>query len=453
LSALPPLEESEKSKLLRDFMFSANNACFELVDVTKMITKEGGWNAPFATIKNRFVASSPITGSGAATDESSLLTNEIMRIRRGISTQIASGQIPTINSDSCKKSEYGQDDDRLLSTKHEEELSKKVLAIVDDLCLSDASNSSGWLRAAQCLTAKSELIADRIGLSKGFSRSEDFAIPTPRPQKKKKFDLATLERIQERQDSLLYKNWIKHIGNDLSVYVRHSWSSFSSLVGCASEISHQFEDEMDFDKGESTKSAQLIALNKFQRMHQAKDFLKWQESWGGIFVCALRNLALRFMCTALFILLSKETLEAEDRVLMAEIFEMIGVSFYTELMASQNYGYPMNVMAQKRRRDLATVSKGCFEKAVNIVEEHNSEEEDDSSENRETWDLLFMIGKVRKIFVYLFCFQSISCLRFITVLSLFFISSVRKRLQAPTASSISMILALIASTSNTWPRP
>jgi hypothetical protein len=99
------------------------------------------------------------------------------------------------------------------------------------------------------------------------------------------------------------------------------------------------------------------------------------------------------MCTALYVLQCKKVLEIEDKVIMSEICESLGIALYTDLMASQNYGYPMHEMALKRKRDLANAAKCCFQAATDIVDDPSGK--DESSEGRATWDLLFMIGKVR----------------------------------------------------------
>jgi hypothetical protein len=390
-SALPPLEESEESTILREFMFSVNDTKLGLEGIARLIEKGEDWNAPFRKIESHLAPSNRHEETG--TDES-YLAYEIMRVRRGISSELASGQVPMNQTDSGQKakSDSSTDDERLLSSRHEEEISKKFFAIVDDLCLGDARNTTSWYRAAQCLAVKAELIADRLGLSKGFARNHNFSIPIPQPQKKKSLLIDALEAEQELEDSLLSKNWIQCLGNDLSVYARYLWSSFPSLVTCSAQISQHNEDDMAVDGDKN--STESIALREIEAMHRSGDSLKWQEAWGGIFVCALRKLALRFMCTALYIVQSNNETDADDIMLMSEICEMIGVALYSELMASQNYGYPMHIMAQKRKRQIAMVAKTSFQSAVDIVQGQGN---DDDSENRETWDLTLLVGKVRRI--------------------------------------------------------
>ena len=326
------------------------------------------------------------------------LANDVMRVRRGISGQLASGQLPSSVSDAGKnKSDQGPEDERLLSTRQEEEISKKFSAIFDDLCLGDINNCKGWYRAAQCLVAKAELIADRLGLSLGFDRNTDFSIPVPRPKRKESVFISVLEAEQEDEDTRMNKSWISHLGKDLSIYTEHSWSSFDSLISCSSKISKQLEEDMEIDNSRNSPPSQSVAWREIEAMYNSGNFLQWQEAWGGIFVGVLRKLALRFTCTGLFILQSKSSMDAEDRILISEIIESIGISHYSELMGSQAYGYPMHIMSQKRKRNLAHAAKMSFQAALDIVEHDGNDEgseNDDSSDARVTWDLLFMIGKV-----------------------------------------------------------
>jgi hypothetical protein len=317
-----------------------------------------------------------------------------MEVRRGISSQLARGPLPVITSDSGRnKSDTGVDDDRASAIKNESEMSKKFFAILNDLCLGDTKNSEGWYRAAQCLTMKAELIADRLGLSKGFTRSTDFSIPTLRPPSKRSLSLSELEAEQERQAPVC-GDWVHWLGQDLSLYLRHSWSSFSSLRECSAEIGKEGYSDMDTRSCEDRdEAARLIAWREIESLYQSEDYVGWQEAWGGIFVDSLRKLSVRFMCTALYVLQCKKVLEIEDKVIMSEIYESLGIALYTDLMASQNYGYPMHEMALKRKRDLANGAKCCFQAATDIVDDPSGK--DESSEGRATWDLLFMIGKVR----------------------------------------------------------
>jgi len=85
---------------------------------------------------------------------------------------------------------------------------------------------------------------------------------------------------------------------------------------------------------------------------------------------------------------------------MSEMCESLGNAFYSELMASQSYGWPMRTVTSKKKRDLAVLANVCFQAAIRHADD--SIETDDENENHCTWDLLFMVGKVSMILFAVF---------------------------------------------------
>lgn len=399
-SALPPLQESARSKALKSFMFSTDGSYPGLEDVTCLVRKQENWNHAFGEIHNHLRCDSD-TSEDMTSGSPFSMVDEAMEVRRGISSQLARGPLPVVSDSSKNKSEAGVDEERASAITNEEEMSKKFFAILDDLCLGEINNIEGWYRASQCLTMKAELIADRLGLSKGFARSTGFSIPSVRPPSKQSLSVIELEAEQERQ-AVASGDWIHWIGQDLSFCIRYLWSSFLSLQECSAEIGEKGYINLDI-KGcrDSDEKARLVAWRKFESLYQSEDYVGWQEAWGGIFVDSLRKLSLRFMCTAMYILNCKDVLEPKDKVLMSEVSESLAIALYTDLMASQNYGYPMHEMTLKRKRDLANAAKSCFQAAADTVDDPS--EKDDNSQNKATWDLLFMIGKVRRMKTYFSC--------------------------------------------------
>lgn len=385
-SALPPLEENDKSKALQSFLFSTTETYLTLDQISSLVNKGVDWETPFAPIKVHLAFD-----DGNTPADPSMETEETMRVRRGILSELASGQLPVGTNEVGKgKSDQVQDDDRLATIKNEEEISKKFEAILGDLCLGNAQNSQGWYRAAQCVNTKAELIADRLGLSKGFARNTNFAIHLPEPRSVQGIDRERLEQEQDEEDALINANWIHYLGGDLSVYAKFSWASFDSLRMCSDQVGKSCRGRV----AEDGKPSQRVIWKMIDSLYRKENYLAWQEAWGGIFVFALRKLSVRFMSVALYLLLSKNEQEAEDRVLISELCESLGVVLYSDLMGSQNYGYPMRCMGLKRKRNLASASKACFRAAVDIVEEPVTTD-DSSDDSQATWDLLFMIGKVR----------------------------------------------------------
>lgn len=385
-SALPPQEESKRSRALREFVFAGDKNYFNLDDVIGLVNQRDGWEVSFSRVRNSILVNEEFSDEGNLCLEA----REAMQVRRGLSSRLASGPLPIV-SELGRHKETGVDDDRSHTIRQEEEISKKFTAVIDDLSLSDVDKCEGWYRAAQCLTMKADVIADRLGLNLGFSRIKDFSVPTHRFCRPLQLNIFDLESEQGKEEAV--SSQIGFLGNDLSVYVSHSWSSFDSLRECAAKTRYPGSEYSRLFRETYSVSYQAV-WKKIESQFEKSDYLGWCESWGGIFVNALRRMSLRFMCIALYILRSKESKNSMDKVLMSEISEALGVSIYSELMASQSYGWPMKTLTAKRKRDLSFAARACFESAIDLVE--NSSTDDDGSEERATWDLLFMVGKVRK---------------------------------------------------------
>ena len=107
---------------------------------------------------------------------------------------------------------------------------------------------------------------------------------------------------------------------------------------------------------------------------------------------ALRNLAVRSMSIALYILQSRKEMSSDLKVLLSDVCENLGNNFYSGVMTSQSYGWPMLAMTTKRKRTLAIIAKSCYQASIKHADD--SVEEDDDIDKHSTWDLQFMVGKV-----------------------------------------------------------
>ncbi|MGK3735025.1 MAG: hypothetical protein ACI90V_001864 [Bacillariaceae sp.] len=385
-AALPSLRESEQSKALRCFVLSGDNVD---LNINSLLSMDEEWNFPFTIVRDS------ITVNKDSLDDNenvSLDESEAMQVRRGLSKQLAIGPLPIVSSDPKSKSETGVDDDRSQTIRNEKAIAKKFNAILDDLCLSDADNWEGYYRASQCCTMKADAIADRLGLTLGFSRIKDFSVPAQRTSSQRSIDISKLKDEQEKEEIMSKQTML--LGHDFSLFMNNAWSSFSSLRNCITTLKERSKVENDIYSGRNNTA--LDVWDEIDLKYSEGDFLGWQEACGGIFVSALRNLSIRFMCVALYIVQCKQPeSSSEDQVLMSEICESLGNGFYSELTASQNYGWSMRTVTSKRKRDLAVMAKVCFQAAIKHADD--SVENDDDKKDHATWDLLFMVGKVRII--------------------------------------------------------
>ena len=389
-SALPTVKESAKTTTIRNYVFSASDSYLSPQQIERMVKRASGWDAVVSSIRDQLTESKDDDDSSQGSNDD---TEVAMRIRRGILSQLAEGVLPTISNENSKgKSDQTQDDDRFTTMKNEEEIAKKFDAILDAICLGDARNSGSWFRAAQCLNAKAELIADRLGRNKDFASIDNFTVPLPQHRSVRGIQLDVLLQEQEDADALIDENSIHYLGNNLATYVTFTWASHESLRACSESLGEKYRDLMVDDRG-SQNRRQYNIWKSIDALYRKGDYLSWQEAWGGMFVFALRKMAVRLMAVAHYLLQSKVDKMAEDNVLMSELSESLGLIFYSDLSGSQNYGYPMRPMSMRRKRELAMTAKACFESAVACVNE--PEKADDASEEgHTTWDLMFIIGKV-----------------------------------------------------------
>jgi hypothetical protein len=375
--ALPPLEETEKSKMMRSFLFSGASERFGLNDVVAIVTQAPEWQNLFVGTRSWLCTNESQSRDG---DNQVASDDETVIVRKGLLAQLAMGDLPAFSNEVG-----GKEDDRAGARRYEEELSKKFFTIFNTLCFDDPNNVRGWFRAAECLTLKSNFIADRLGLSLGFARNANFAIPEQRPPPVTRISAAALEEKQERELVQTESGWIPFLGNDLSLYMKHHWSAFDSLRSLSAQLLT--------GKGQAGSRGGVAALYEqaeqhLQEMQEKGRHLQWQQSWGGMFITALERMAVRCMCLAVFIFFEQHsTMSAEDKKLMPEVFESLGITFYSNLMGSQGYGYPMHVLPKKRKRQLAETAKTCFETSVNIARKEHAAD-------TEVWDLMFMVGKV-----------------------------------------------------------
>jgi len=176
------------------------------------------------------------------------------------------------------------------------------------------------------------------------------------------------------------------LGHDYSLYMNHAWSSFSSLRDFVTKMKESFDD----DKSQHI-NLPLAAWKEIDSKYDEGKYLEWQEACGGLFISALRNLSIRFLCVALYILQSKPEIDSNIKVLLSDVCETLGNKFYSEMMTSQKYGWPMRVVTSERKRDIAVIAKACY--LASIKHADDSIDEGDNSDDHSTWDLQFMVGK------------------------------------------------------------
>jgi hypothetical protein len=258
---------------------------------------------------------------------------------------------------------------------------RKFKAIVDDLSLGNTYNSSGWFQAAQCLIARAELIADRLGQSKGFSTCRNFIVSDRRGTSDHCQRIAGLLSKQNQEAERVAVKWKSQVGRDLSLYSQYSWCSFSSLQAFQARMLSCQDDTGDIE-----------TCNEIRCLEANGKLAEWQIAWGGLFVSSLREIAHRCLVFALCVVYRHRSRNAQQsqHALVAQIAETQGSLLYSELSGSQVYGYPMHTMPQLLKREIARAAIVCFEESIDNLSFVNDKD------CKGTWDLKFMIGKVRR---------------------------------------------------------
>ena len=401
-SALPAVDDSERSRVIRRFLFSGDCEYFSHRDVIDLLNR-GSEQAQTNSALPDWVwemEQPPGLESGVGKHVDREMEDAFL-VRKGICHELAQGPLPLLSGSSTDGTKAAKStaqdstlEERIVAISNEEELSKKFDAIVDDLCYGDPVNSKGWYDASQCLLMKADLTADRLGLSKGFSRARDFHVPVTRIDLEFKSTLAHLIDEQGKEFERNSQGWITYLGNDLSVYIHHQWASFSSLRKCFDEIGSGYSDTLKGGLVDEDNYAAHV-LQEIGSLYDKGDYIGWQQAWGGLFVGALRKMSLRCMFIALYLLRRQDSELGSEGLLTSEIAESLGIFYYSELMASQVYGYPMHVMTDHQKRRFAETALTCFQFAVDAL---GAATNDKNPETRQTWDLAFMKGKVRQFF-------------------------------------------------------
>lgn len=381
LAALPPVQESEKARMIRKYLFSTDPQYLDLKGVRSLVSNGHNWDAYFSGLSDWDWKIIRDNDRSSTPDEADV-------VRRGVLNLIAQGPLPQYQDGGS------ENDERTASAHTEDELSRKFTAVLDHLCHGNTTDFEEWCKAAQCLLVKADLVADRLGLTKGFCRVKDYIVGERPRLAEIGCRLADVIAEQERESHLRDEGWTQTLGSSLSHYVEHSWSSFESLRDCAERVGHHYSSQ-SAQKGDG-EAFEAQVWEDIQVLYSKNDYVGWQQAWGGIFVSSLRIAAYRCLGLALCVLGRREGTSAET-ILKSEIAESFGVTLYSELMGGQVYGYPMHAMTKYRRRELAEASLACFEHAIEIATRPEETKTDDET-TRMMWDLHFMVGKVSALF-------------------------------------------------------
>lgn len=400
-TALPPAEETKVSKEIRRFLFSPDN------DIE--IIRSSGSDKPLG------FPDWVLSQSEAISSQSAQVVDDVDIIRKGVCHELAKGSIMKLDGQHPSSDDQGLSEERERSKNNELSLSKKFCAVLDDLCY-NPKNIEGWIVLSECLGFKADIICDRLVPLNEPHNSADFILTND--SRRLHPSTLTLEELQGRQIDefkATREKWLPFIGRNLYVYMQHPWCSFSSLRACAEDIRRSLRQEKP-DLDEAPESLEFTFWKAIDNFYTNGQYLSYMNAWAGMFVYALKTMRLRALFVARYLAKShqigqqhkmhpsavSEDVSASSYFFSSSIFPRVvislnfflfltklGTALYGDLMGSTVYGYPMHVMTQYEKRNIAHSAKVYFQEAIQLSNSHDFRS--DCPCNR--WDNQFMVGK------------------------------------------------------------
>jgi len=369
--ALPPAKESQVSKAVRAFLFNAEK-------------KAEGANSSTDIPEGVFSDEAENINLSGQEDQ-----DNIERLRRGIFTELAKG--PITNLDSGKKSPSDMDDqglseERESTRRHELSLDQKFKAVLECLCY-DPRNIENWIVLSECCGFKAEYICDRlVPIQESYDSSHFCLKPESKRGSPATMTLDELQKSQYEEFQASRCNWTPYIGKNLYIYMKYSWSIFSSLQACAKDIGSTFAQDQENTEGPNIdgQNSDYLCWKKIESKFHEGNYVHWANSWAGLFIMALRTMRARALLVARY--LAKK---GQKGMHPSEVSEDIGTALYGDLMASTVYGYPMQVMTLYEKRQIAEHSLLALQEAIQLSTSS------DYTQKSQTicWEIQFMTGK------------------------------------------------------------
>jgi len=449
-AALPPVVESDRTKALREYLFC--NPLLQESRNAKSLLYFVSETGEASDLPDSFP--SEVFESGFFCNHPDQVSESTL-VRKGLCTEIARGPLPRLGGSSvavplpnanpseptASETTETAAEERDTMARYERALSKKFNAVLNHLYHSPKSPES-WFTAAQCLGAKAEAICDRLGrvlshpydgmgfYARGWDEKGYFKTLMDKEREDDSPPSWSCNELMERQkkeSELGSYEWMPCMGCDLSVYVKRPWSTFSSLNACSADVHRQLKIEHETGTGTDTvtmsetkhehnlsdddrrfQERERDAWKTIHFMFEQGHFPEWQRAWGGLFVGALRIITKRCLLVSLYLAKQKANM-MKDKIqedteassfrdaasLVAEIVENMGTHAYVELqMKGMLYGYPIQLMPNWTKREVAREAAGRFQSAVHWVNVAAMGNKDVEEENMKTLaNLHLMVGK------------------------------------------------------------
>ena len=417
-TALPQAEETEKSKAIREFIFSrlssptlpsegGDSVSSKNPDSVELLPQFPTWVLSGKEEGSQIIPAAnslePSNSQPSQLDLSSppvQVTADAMEVvrlvRKGICEEMAQGSLPRMSgsggltSEVVGSREKGQTEresiERESTAQYEREICEKFTAILDYLCYVP-TDADSWYRLGLLLSFKADIICDRLSTPRDKVNLGQSGICVPKTEPKGE-ELLPLPRLMEKQfaeDETQRRERITLLGSNMSPYIHHPWATLSSLRSCSIAVKAYCSDSADEMSDSVDNYRDQAAFDEIEAMFDKGDFVGWERAWGGLFVSATTDMLKKCFITAHYLSLQDKYLSDEKDELCYEVAEQFATSCYAELMGGTSYGYPMQEMTNVHRRRLARESKAYFQAAIDFAVSRKLDEN--------IHDLHFMIAK------------------------------------------------------------
>ena len=419
-AALPRAEETQKSKAIREFVYSRLSSPtlqsdggdsvsskdpdsvtllpqFPTWVLTDDDEEEGGQNNSAAISMEQSGNPPPhldLSSLSSPVQVSVDANEEVRLVRKGICEEMAQGALPRLSGSGGLTSEVagsrGKDQtksesvERESTARYEREICEKFTAILDYLCY-EPTDADIWYRLGLLLSFKADIICDRLTMPRDKAQQDlsGICVPKAEPKGEELLPLSQLIEKQLAEDEMKRGERVVLLGTNLFPYIDHPWATLSSLRSCSKAVKVYCSDEMSGNS--SAERQDRIAFDEIEAMFDNGDFVGWQRAWGGLFVSATSDMMKKCFITAHYLSLQDKYLSDEKDELCYEVAEQFATSCYAELMGGTSYGYPMQKMTNIHRRRLARESRAYFQAAIDFAASRKLDEN--------IHDLYFMIAK------------------------------------------------------------
>lgn len=393
-SSLPKERESEKEAAIKTFIFGKPDEvafCTSLESPSNIMDDLDVFNDHPPDFPSWLLEHEHHTKN-----ENDSLHDHISIVQKGIAEYIATGPMPAIGLNSEDNSgKYIASEQPLKERRAVVDLevaSGKMLQSIIKALHYDPSDEKKWYRAGLIIGVKLNVILDRLIPAERGLKLDQFSPPTFDSNDEKDLQWAKGRGHPRNASKLLkdqrraYKKICSRrglIGTNLEAFMDHQFCNPKSLKALQNSWFKTFYNESNSGKNKKGEHISLL-LSIISKFENGK-YSEWQHQWGTLFVAALRLMRHRCFQTAIMIS-KKNDISVRGDSIYSEVVEAMGTAFYNSI------GFSAREQSNFEKRRKAQMASACYHCALDYL---RSSFDKSSGSVPATWELLFMIGKVR----------------------------------------------------------